>query len=287
VTRALAAPVVMVAMLAGCSRQSPEAQPIVFVGAALSGEEPASGADTPVVEVPSLLRQLPTSGLVAVQPSDLMTAAGRTAPSLVFGGGTDHLAEMVQAEPERVRLRAYPEGDEVTVRLMDGPEGYGGVTRRLVIAPESTLEDRWYSIELRLPVRVAGASQVEGVQVARFRPDSYPVLQGFFAADRDGLRVIEARFSERVSSAGAARWTIEDDEGPVPCSFAGPGPEQAEPRAIWTCDRSEVGTLRVDFGGVLTTVLGDSLRDELGETLTRVAVVARGAPDADGVTTLR
>jgi hypothetical protein len=107
-------------------------------------------------------------------------------------------------------------------------------------------------------------------------------------ASRDGQHLVEARFSERVQSdVPASDWSLEDDEGRLPCTVEGPGPGQDAMRALWTCERPVRGNLRVELGGVLTTMHGDPLRDVAGETLTRVTVGRIAILEPEGVTLLR
>lgn len=95
---------------------------------------------------------------------------------------------------------------------------------------------------------------------------------------------------------------VEEDEAREPASLAapselhgliavqpveGPGPGQDAMRALWTCERPVRGNLRVELGGVLTTMHGDPLRDVAGETLTRVTVGRIAILEPEGVTLLR
>ena len=161
------------------------------------------------------------------------------------------------------------------------------MTRQLLIVPTRTLEARWYAIEINLERPVTGSLRAEGRQVSRFRPDSHPVFQGVATTTRDGTHLLEARFSERVASdVPAGAWVIEDDSGPLRCAVDGPEPGQEETRATWVCDRERVGQLRIDFGGVLTTVGGEPLHDVQGEVLTRVSV-GETTLESEGVLLLR
>lgn len=243
--------------------------------------------EVPPTDLATLARPSPLDGLVAVQPSDLMTATARSSPSLVFGPGTSEAERELRA-PGRVMLREYPEGTDVPFEWVEGSEGYGSVTRQLLMVPARPLESRWYAIEVRAEQAISGALRSDSVQVSRFRPDSYPVFQGIAIAIRDGEHLVEARFSERVSSEiAAADWRIEDDDGALPCSVVGPEPGREEARSTWTCERAIEGHVRIDFGGVLTTIHGDRLRDLRGETLTRVEVGDTVLVESEGVTILR
>lgn len=283
-----AALVAALSVLDGCAGDRTGGQTIRVAPTAPESSEEAPRTVEPVEPryLPSLAAAAPRSGFVTVQPSHLMTAAGRTSPSLIFGPGTEDLYDLVQGEPERVRLRG--ERGEVRVTMVPGSEAHGDVTRRLVIEPAEPLDDTWYELEIDLPIDILGSVREDGRALSRFRPDAHPVLQGIFAADREGQRIIEARFSERVEAAEPpSGWRIWDDSGPLACSVVGPGFGQAEARAVWTCGRAEVGTLHIDFGGVLTTVLGAALMTPDDRVLTRVAVVAQAPADGDGIVALR
>ena len=280
----------LVACLAvlGCTRG--ETQPIVFDRQALTETvaeraEPEVVEASPASEPATLAVPAPLDDLVAVQPGDLMTATGRSSPSVVLGPGTDAV-ERALREPGRVVLREHPDGAVVPFEWAAGSAGTH--TRHMLLVPTRPLEPRWYSIEFRVEGRVEGTTAVDSLQVSRFRPDSHPVLQGVATATRDGLHFIEARFSERVAgSAAASEWTIADDEGPLRCTAVGPEPGREEMRATWTCDRLVVGRVQIDFGGVLATTEGEPLRSLAGVELARVEVGETVLRESDGTRLLR
>jgi hypothetical protein len=92
----------------------------------------------------------------------------------------------------------------------------------------------------------------------------------------NGARVIEVHFSELVhASLPADEWRIWDDAGPLGCSATGPDPSAyPSDTATFQCRRAEVGTVHVDFGGVLTTTLGGTVVTVDDEVVMTVAVAS-------------
>lgn len=89
---------------------------------------------------------------------------------------------------------------------------------------------------------------------------------------RDGDRVFDVRFSERVEGTLAAiDWRIHDGLGVIPCDVVGPEPGRPEYHAVFICSRHETGRVRVDFGGALTTVNDTRVQAVDDSTVTAVA----------------
>lgn len=280
--------VVATVLVMGCSGETVRGQPIIAEPATVLEPEtshermPHSGVRGAVLISPAT----PADGrYVGLQPPDLSTATGRTIPSLVFGPEAADLAALVLSEPTRVTLRTFPEDRPVEVELLEGSTGYGNVTTTVVVQPRETLEDQWYGLSVDVPAPVFGGSGRDGRVIARFRPDSHPVFQGMTAGTVDGERVLEAHFSELVrASLPPTEWRIWDDAGPLGCQASGPDPSAyPSDTATFRCRRSEVGTVHVDFGGVLTTSLGDAVVTAEEQVVTRVAMAA--PPSAEGFST--
>jgi hypothetical protein len=209
---------------------------------------------------------------VAPAPSDLMTATGYLAPMLVFGPEAGDLLDLVRQEPDRARVVTHPEGTPVDRGLEEGSQGYGDITTRLQFVLDRPLENRWYAIELDLPDGVVGSTRTERGYLARFRPDSHPVVQAVLMSERDGDRVFDVRFSERVEGAQATvDWRIHDGLGVIPCEVVGPEPGRPEHHAVFICSRQETGRVQVDFGGALTTVNDTRVRASDETIVTAVA----------------
>jgi hypothetical protein len=264
-------------------------QPFVLGESQESGTESESAVEAQVTAV--LNDELPppvlvtwTPAPVVLQPPHLSTAAGRAPPSIVFGPGSEADYDRVLRDPSLVELH----GDHrIDIRLIPQEQVHGDTLRTLLVEPAEGWVDGWYELRVNVTGRIGGAVRgSDGWAVSRFRPDSYPVVQGVWAAERDGRRVIEAHLSEHVVIDDAASaWRLWDDMGELACATRSE-PGSTTDRFIWSCDRAEVGTLHIDFGTVLTTTLGDVLRTQGGEALTALHLVATGRPDAAGVVTL-
>jgi hypothetical protein len=66
------------------------------------------------------------------------------------------LAARVLAEPQRVTLSTFAEGQAVELELLEGSTGYGEVTTTVVVRPRSALGERWYSLSVDVPAPVLG-----------------------------------------------------------------------------------------------------------------------------------
>lgn len=235
----------------------------------------ASPNDAMRVPCAGLSPRLPEVGdrFLTLEPQDLTTATGRMSPGIAVGPGA---REAVLAFRSELRLLTYPERSVVSAELEESEVGEQDGVIRMRFLGVPPLEDRWYAIEVSLPpaseVHLVGARNVGGRMLARFRPDSGPVVAEVREGSRDGRYVADILFSERLTSGtGASSWTLRDERGLLPCTLLGPTAGRAEAHAVAQCDRPPLGRLVVDFGGVLETVLGTRLRDRAGTTLTHVA----------------
>lgn len=231
-------------------------------------DRPDVGSD----ELPHLFGRV-DAPWVSLSPPDLFTSTGETPPMINFSGtGTTEVHDILLAEPGRVRLTTYPEGETVATMPFDESLMSGSI----YLLPQEPLQDRWYALRIDVDGSVLGTSVVDGVQMARFRPDSYAIVQEAVAADRIGRRIIDLRFSERVGNGTHCDdWAISDDAGPLPCRCIGPLSPPGH-RAVWLCERREQGTLHIDMGSVPRNVLGVPLRNLAGETISAVDLVATG-----------
>jgi hypothetical protein len=219
---------------------------------------------------------------VVAEPSDLATAASDQAqPALVFGPESRAYARCA-ADPDCLRLVTYPDGEVVPAERLEPEAAYGDISRRIVLVPAEPLESRWYALEVRLDEQVGESVRVGGVQIARFRPDSHPILSHALLGRRGGRSVLELRFSERLAGETPAEgWTITADDGSgLGCEILGPAPGREEHHAVFTCDRLAERSVTVDFGGPLRTVLRTELHDEDEVALTRVRVPVESLPEA-------
>ena len=209
---------------------------------------------------------------VSVEPPDLFTSTGRGEIRINFGPGTSSVHDQLLAEPGRVWLSTYPDAEVVpTTRFGDPMSG------SIVLTPMTPLEARWYAIRIEVGGPVLGTSFVDGVQMSRFRPDSYPVVEQVIAADRIGRRIVDLRFSENVATdTSCTDWAFTDDEGAMPCRCIGPSASERAHRIVWLCDRREVGAMHFDFGGVPENILGIPLRDLEGIELSAIDVAPTG-----------
>lgn len=209
---------------------------------------------------------------MSVGPPDLFTSVRGPEPRVNFGPGTSSVHDQLLAQPGREWLSTYPEGEVVpTTRFGDPMSG------SIVLTPMTPLEARWYAIRIEVGGPVLGTSFVDGAQISRFRPDSYPVVEQVNAADRIGRRIVDLRFSENVAtSTSCADWAFTDDEGAMPCRCIGPSAADRAHRIVWLCDRREVGALHVDFGVVPQNILGIPLRDLEGNELSAIDVEPTG-----------
>lgn len=252
---------------AGASEPHVAVQPLVVVevvAAEGTAPEPANPLDDgPVggVEHVGLVepgREV-DSQWISVEPSDYATATRGIQPTLVFGPDAAE-AEACMVRGDCLRLVTYPEREPVDVEIVRVGAVHGDISRRLTLVPRGELEDRWYAVEVEIERDVLEASRVGELQLSRFRPDSAPILTH---ALLNGRGELELRFSERlVGDHETSRWRVEDSRGLLDCAGLGPGLEHAETRAVFVCDRSFEGRIRVSPGTVLRTVLGTELRNE-------------------------
>ncbi len=217
---------------------------------------------------------------VVAEPSDLATAADQAQPAVVFGPES-RAYERCANDPDCLRLVTYPEGEVVRTERQEPEPAYGDISRRFVLVPSEQLESRWYALEVRLEERVGETVRIGEVQVARFRPDSYPILSHALLGRRGGRSVLELRFSERVAGeTPAERWTLAADDGrDLGCEILGSAPGREEHHAVFTCAEFAERNVTIDFGGRLRTVLDTELRDEEEVALTRVRVPVEALPD--------
>jgi hypothetical protein len=209
---------------------------------------------------------------VSVSPPDLFTSTTPTDVRINFGPETEEVRARVLAEPGRAWLMTWPEGEVVPTTPFDDAL----MSRSIILLTDTPLENRWYATRLEIGGPVLGASFVDGAQMARFRPDSYPVVQQAVAADRVGLRVVDLRFSENLGTGvSCSEWRFADDLGPMPCRCIGPSGIRAN-RAVWLCERDEQGALHIDFGAVPNNVLGVPLRDLEGNELSAIDLQPTG-----------
>ena len=266
------------ALVAGCT--APTGQPIEVVESAPRRELQAVSPEAldPLLEL-NLGAVVQSASIepnesvgrrfVTLEPADLMTSTGRTASMLTFGPDSHELYELVLREPHRVRVVRYEGppwsdagGEEVDVTLRPGSSGHGDTTRRIEIVAEHGVL-AWYGIKVDLPAPVLGSVRDgERSQLARFRPDSHPILTHLLMGNRDGESIVEVRFSERVAGdVPATEWTLSDERGQLQCSVLGPQRGREEHHAVFNCDRLPEGRARIDFGGTMQTVVGTELVD--------------------------
>jgi hypothetical protein len=189
----------------------------------------------------------------------------------VFGAEDDTFQRCI-LERDCIRLITYPEGEEISAELHPAEPAYGDTTRRLSLIPRAPLEDRWYAAVTNLP-SVGGTTTIADRHLARFRPDSHPILSHAWVGTRDGRGVAELRFSERVvGSAEAARWLVRDSGGSLACDIAGPRAGHEEHRAVISCPLPIHDHLTVEFGE-LATVLGTRV-EQGGRPVTEVSLPA-------------
>ena len=245
--------------------------------------EHAVGLATPA---PGLARPAPrVSGeeWVAVEPNDLMTATGGSPPSVVFGLASPWFVRCSRA-PGCARLVELPEGREVAVDILVPEAAYGDRSRRVVLVPRAALLDRWYAVEIDVDQAVLGARRRGRVQVARFRPDSHPIVTGVLASANRDAPALDLRFSERVSGdTEASSWVVEDDSGPLDCAIDGPARGRAEQHAILAWDRRAVGRVRIELVGTLQSDLGTELVDRWDDAVTSIFFRMPEPADDDSV----
>ena len=203
----------------------------------------------------------PRPDWVVTEPGDLMTSIRGTQPSLVFGPDSP-LYERCARERNCLRIVTYPEGEEVEAELRLPEPGYGDISRRIVLIPAREFEDRWYAVEVTVNASVNETVRSERAQLARFRPDSHPILTHLLMGTRDGQSIVEVRFSERIAGdTPASEWTLSDARGRLECSVLGPQRGREEHHAVFHCDRLPEGRTRIDFGGTMQTAVGTELVD--------------------------
>jgi hypothetical protein len=203
----------------------------------------------------------PRPDWVVTEPGDLMTSIRGTQPSLVFGPES-RLYERCVRERSCLRIVTYPEGELVEAELRFPEPGYGDISRRIVLIPAREFEDRWYAVEVTVDAAVNETVRGERAQLARFRPDSHPILTHLLMGSHEGQSIVEVRFSERVAGdVPASAWTLSDERGQLQCSVLGPERGREEHHAVFNCERLPEGRARIDFGGTMQTVLGTELVD--------------------------
>lgn len=253
---------------AGSSEPHVAVQPLVVVEHMAATEEPEPEradplADRPVGGAERVGLEEPgrdvDSRWVSVEPSDYSTATFGVQPTLVFGPDAPE-AERCMERGDCLRLVTYPEREPVDVEIVRVEPAHGDISRRLTLVPRGELADRWYAVEIQIERDVREAARVGELQLARFRPDSAPILTH---ALLNGRGELELRFSERlVGDAETSTWRLEDGRGPLACEGLGPGVDHAETRAVFVCDRPFEGRVRVAARTVLRTIVGTELRDE-------------------------
>ena len=198
---------------------------------------------------------------VVSEPSDLMTSVRGIQPSLVFGPENRDY-ERIARDPSVLRVVTFPEGELVECEVHIPEQMHGEITHRVTLIPRRTLENRWYAFEVTGDFAVGETVRGERAQLARFRPDSHPILTHLLMGSRDGQSIVEVRFSERVAGdVPATEWTLSDERGQLQCSVLGPQRGREEHHAVFNCDRLPEGRARIDFGGTMQTVVGTELVD--------------------------
>jgi hypothetical protein len=219
-------------------------------------------------------------GWIVAEPSDLATSVDQAQPAIVFGPESRGFATCVR-DDRCLRLVTYPEGEPVAAERRSPEPGYGDISRRIVLVPTEPLEARWYAVELRVEGSVGETTRVGDIQIARFRPDSHPIVSHVLLGRRNGRVVLDLRFSERLSGpTPAERWRVASADGrTMPCEVLGPAPGREEHHAVFTCDELGSAYATIDFGGRLRTVLGTELRDRDEIALTSVRVPFEEPPE--------
>ena len=198
---------------------------------------------------------------VVSEPSDLMTSVRGIQPSLVFGPENRNY-ERIARDPSVLRVVTFPEGEAVECEVHIPEQMHGEITHRITLIPRRPLENRWYAFEVTSDFAVGETVRGERAQLARFRPDSHPILTHLLMGSRDGESIVEVRFSERVAGdVPASAWTLSDERGRLDCSVLGPERGREEHHAVFNCDRLPEGRARIDFGGTMQTVVGTELVD--------------------------
>lgn len=198
---------------------------------------------------------------VVSEPSDLMTSVRGIQPSLVFGPENRDY-ERIARDPSVLRVVTFPEGEPVDCEVHIPEQMHGEITHRVTLIPRRPLEDRWYAFEVTSDFAVGETVRGERSQLARFRPDSHPILTHLLMGSRDGESIVEVRFSERIAGdVPATEWTLSDERGQLQCSVLGPQRGREEHHAVFNCDRLPEGHARIDFGGTMQTVVGTELVD--------------------------
>lgn len=253
-------------------------QPLVVAEPVPSTGEDATSEIDPLVENPvggaaRVGLVSPDDGVdsrwLSVEPSDFSTATRGVQPTLIFGPDAPEAEECLRTGA-CLRLVTYPEEATVEVEVVRVQPPHGDTSRRLTLVPRMELSDRWYAVEIILNRDVHQASRVGVRQLARFRPDSAPILNHALVNGRGEL---ELRFSERVSGdVAAGGWRVEDAAGVMRCEVLGPGVDRPESRAVFVCERGFDGPVVVSPGSGLRTVLGTEVRDEARTPLERFVI---------------
>ena len=144
---------------------------------------------------------------VRVMPFDLTTATHRTVPSITVLDDRDELPLLEQrAWQARIRVIEWPSGREVAVdsRYVPPLAGSSDGGHRFDLTPREPFRDAWYAISIDM--RDAGGHSImaglhrngERAWVARFRPDSHPLVTGIRTESSLGGALLEVMLSERV-----------------------------------------------------------------------------------------
>lgn len=161
-------------------------------------------------------------------PMDLMTSTRPGAVSLfIADGAVPWSDDTVQRWTSRFRVVSAT-GDPIEVRPTYIAPDYARAERfhRIDLAFES-LQNEWYSVVGELDgigANVAGAATADGNRfVARFRPDSHPMLTAVAVAPTGGR--LELRFTEQVTlPTGARDIRIGGTSGDRDCALSSPDP---------------------------------------------------------------
>lgn len=241
---------------AGSAEPHVAVQPLVVAEPVSTTEEPVPEVDGPVDVMRSALDEADRrvdSRWVSVEPSDYSTATLGVQPTLVFGPDAPE-TEACMERGDCLRLVTYPEREPVDVEVVRVEPAHGDTSRRLTLVPRGELANRWYAVEVTVERDVHEATRVGEVQLARFRPDSAPILTHALLSGRGEL---ELHFSERlVGDLEASQWRLEDGGGPLECAGLGPG---GRPRRDARCVR-----MRSSVRGACACLAGDDPPNDPG-----------------------
>jgi hypothetical protein len=153
----------------------------------------------------------------------------------------------------RLTMRTWPEGAAVSTAATISPVSPSNnndprTIAVVEVAPSSTLEDRWYSLEFGPAEQGVSTSQSfdGGVPGVRLRPGSHPAVRliKFCQADVPGSKFIVA-FSEPVTAASPTEmFTVIQNRAPLDCRF-----DALEPQELHEfCTTLVSGPLTVTLG---------------------------------------